>query len=139
MHDAIEAFQEQIEAENELTAQAFEARKTEHGGLANKIEDVKGILSDIRDELVGKLDGSEEGIHELAKVLESHRESMSGYATAASLSELTELVNREFERHLEHHTKAKLESEERDATVFAKHDSVWKSSRRRLRTDSMIS
>ena len=124
VHDAIKAFQEQIEAENELTAQAFEARKTEHGGLANKIEDVKAILSDIRDELVGKLDGSEEGIHELAQVLESHRESMNGYATAASLSELTELVNREFERHLEHHTKAKLESEERDATVFAKHDSV---------------
>jgi hypothetical protein len=124
VHDAIKAFQEQIEAENELTAQAFEARKTEHGGLANKIEDVKGILSDIRDELVGKLDGSEEGIHELAKVLESHREGVNGYATAASLSELTELVNKEFERHLDHHTKAKLESEERDATVFAKHSSV---------------
>jgi hypothetical protein len=124
VHDAIKAFQEQIEAENELTAQAFEARKTEHGGLANKIEDVKAILSDIRDELVGKLDGSEEGIHELAQVLESHHESMNAYATAASLSELTELVNKEFERHLEHHTKAKLESEERDATVFTKHDSV---------------
>jgi hypothetical protein len=124
VHDAIKAFQEQIEAENELTAQAFEARKAEHGGLANKIEDVKAILSDIRDELVGKLDGSEEGIHELAQVLEGHRENMNGLATAASLSELTELVNKEFERHLDHHTKAKLESEERDATVFAKHDSV---------------
>src|SRR5437763_13307770 len=99
VHGALKAFQEQIEAENELTAQAFEARKTEHGGLANKVEEVKGILADIRDELLGKLDGSEEGIHELAKVLESHRENMDAYATAARLSELTELVTREFERH----------------------------------------
>ena len=124
VHDTIKAFQEQIEAENELTAQAFEARKTEHGGLANKIEDVKVILADIRDELLGKLDGSEEGIHELAKVLESHRESMNAYATAASLSELTELVNREFERHFDHHVNTKLEFEDRDAMVLAKHDSV---------------
>jgi hypothetical protein len=124
VHDAIKAFQEQIEAENELTAQAFEARKTEHGGLANKVEDVKGILADIRDELLGKLDGSEEGIHELAKVLESHHESMNAYATAASVSELTDLVNKEFERHLEHHVNAKLEFEDRDAMVLAKHDTI---------------
>jgi hypothetical protein len=124
VHDAIKAVQEQIEAENELTAQAFEARKTEHGGLANKVEDVKGILADVRDELVGKLDGSEEGIHELAKVLQSHHESMNAYATADSLNELTELVNREFERHLDHHVSTKLEVEDRDAMIIAKHDSI---------------
>jgi hypothetical protein len=124
VHDAIKTIQEQIEAENELTAQAFEARKTEHGGLANKVEDVKGILADIRDELLGKLDGSEEGIHELAKVLENHHESVNTYATAASLNELTELVNREFERHLEHHVNTKLEVEERDTMMLAKHDSI---------------
>ena len=124
VHDVIKALQEQIEAENELTAQAFEARKTEHGGLANKVEDVKGILADIRDELLGKLDGSEEGIHELAKVLESHHGSMNAYATTASLSELTELVNREFERHLEHHVKTKLEVEDRDTIILSKHDSI---------------
>ena len=124
VHDAIKAVQEQIEAENELTVQAFEARKTEHGGLANKVEDVKGILADIRDELLGRLDGSEEGIHELSKVLETHHESMNAYATAASLSELTELVNKEFERHLDHHVSTKLEVEDRDAMIFAKHDSI---------------
>ena len=124
VHDAIRSVQEQIEAENELTAQAFEARKTEHGGLANKVEDVKGILADIRDELLGKLDGSEEGIHELAKVLESHHDSMNAYATAASVSELTELVNKEFERHLDHHVKAKSEIEDRDTILLTKHDSI---------------
>ena len=124
VHDAIKAVQEQIEAENELTAQAFEARKTEHGGLANKVEDVKGILADIRDELLGKLDGSEEGIHELAKVLESHHESMNVYATAGSVNELTELVNKEFERHLDHHVKTKSEIEDRDTILLSRHDSV---------------
>lgn len=122
--DAIKAFQEQIEAENELTGQAFEARKVEHGGLANKIDDVKVVIGDLRDELMAKLDGSEEGIVELAKVLGDHHSSMSTYATATSLAELSDLVNREFERHMEHHSTSRQLNEDGHATLLAKHEDI---------------
>ena len=124
MEDTIKSFQEQIEANNELTAQAFEARKVEHGGLAVKIDDVKGVIGDLRDELMGKLDGSEEGIVELAKVLGDHHDSMRTYATASSMAELSELVNREFERHMDHNSSSRQLNEDGHATLLAKHEEI---------------
>ena len=122
IRDHIKAFREQIEADNELTAQAFEARKIEHGGLANKIDDVKNVIGDLRDELMGKLDGSEEGIIELNKVLGMHHDSMSTYATAVSVTELSELVKAEFSRQTEVHINNKVDMDDRSATLFNKHD-----------------
>ena len=121
---AMKALQEQVEADSELTGQAFEARKIEHGGLANKIDEAKDILSDIRAELIEKLDGSAEGIHELGQVLDGHRETLETHATAASLKELADLVNREFERHMDHHTSARREHDERAATILSKHETT---------------
>lgn len=122
IQDTIKGFQEQIEAENELTAQAFEARKTEHGGLATKIDDVQTLLGDLRDELKSKLDGSEEGLVELGRVLAEHHDNMNAYATAESVKDLVELVTKGFDGHLEKHDAAKLEVEERDAALSVKHD-----------------
>ena len=124
MEDSIKAFHEQIEASNELTAQAFEARKIEHGGIASKIEDVRGVIGDLRDELMSKLDGSEEGIVELAKVLGDHHDSMTTYATASSMAELSELVNREFERHMDHNSSSRQLNEYGHATLLAKHEEI---------------
>jgi hypothetical protein len=117
-----EKIKEQVEAESELTAQAFEARKTEHGGLATKMEDVKSLLADLRDELKGKLDDGQHGLVELGKILDTWNEEMSTHATTKSLEELTELVNREFERIHGNHDTSKLETEERDATFLVRHD-----------------
>lgn len=122
LNDTFKSLQEQMEAENELHAQAFEARKIEHGGLATKIEDVKTLLGDLREELQSKLDGSEEGLEELGKVLQDHHESMSTYATAASLKNLTELVSDHFDRSHNNHDSTKLETEERDAALLVKHE-----------------
>ena len=122
VHETINTFREKVEAENELTAQAFEARKIEHGGLASKIDDVKSILSDVRGELIGKLDGSEEGLVELSKVLGHHHESMSKYASAESISELRNLIDKGFDNSGEQHKKSSAETEERDAALMFKHD-----------------
>ncbi|KAF7508172.1 hypothetical protein GJ744_009469 [Endocarpon pusillum] len=124
VHNTIKTFQESIEAENELTAQAFEARKIEHGGLATKIDDVKGILSEIRGEMIEKLDGSEEGIVELSKVLGHHHESMSTYASAESITELMDLIRKEFEKHHEEQGKSRNDVEEGNAALLFKHDEV---------------
>ena len=122
--DTLTTMQEQVEANSELTGQAFEARKTEHGGLANKLEDVQAALGDLRDELIEKLEGPADGITELHKLLEAHHNSMGTYATAASMTQLSELVNKEFERHLDYHLNSKSETEDRDSTLLAKHDEV---------------
>lgn len=122
IRDTIKSFQEQLEAENELTAQAFEARKVEHGGLANKIDDVQALLGDLRDELKSKLDGSEEGLVELGRVLAEHHDNMGTYATAKSVKELADLVTKGFDGHLEKHDATKLEVEQRDAALSVKHD-----------------
>ncbi|ETN41451.1 uncharacterized protein HMPREF1541_03387 [Cyphellophora europaea CBS 101466] len=118
----IQAFKQQYEADNELTAQAFEARKVEHGGIASKVDDVKTVLGDLRDELMSKLDGSEEGIVELNKVLGMHHDGMSSYATAESINELSELVKAEFAKNMEASTTMKTDSEEKSSTLFSKHD-----------------
>ncbi|KIX03258.1 uncharacterized protein Z518_06810 [Rhinocladiella mackenziei CBS 650.93] len=118
----LKAFREQFEADNGLTAQAFEARKIEHGGLATKIDEVKNVIGDLRDELVEKVEGSAEGIVELNKVLGMHHDDMSKYATASSITEMSDMIKSELQRHMEHHAGSKAEMEERDATLFTKHE-----------------
>lgn len=118
----LKAFREQLEADNGLTAQAFEARKIEHGGLATKIDDVRNVIGDLRDELVSRVEGSADGIVELNKVLGMHHDDMSRYATESSITKLTDVMTNEFERHMEHHSRSKAEMEERDATLFSRHD-----------------
>ncbi|KIV94812.1 hypothetical protein PV10_02544 [Exophiala mesophila] len=118
----LKAFREQLEADNGLTAQAFEARKIEHGGLATKIDDVKGILSDLRDELMLKIDGSADGIVELNKVLGTQHDDISKYATAIGLAELSDMIKAEFDKNMAEQMSMKGEMEERDATLFSKHD-----------------
>lgn len=120
--DSINSFREQFESDNDLTAQAFEARKIEHGGLATKIDDVKGLVAEIREELMSKLTGNEEGIGELSRVLGMHHDNMDNYATASSMNELTELVTKAFDAFMESRSAGKSEEEERDATLFTKVD-----------------
>lgn len=122
IRDSLRAFKEQYDADNELTAQAFEARKVEHGGIAGKVDDVKTVLGDLRDELMAKLDGSEEGIVELNKVLGIHHDGMSTYATAESITELSELVKAEVSKIADGHTAIKTDTEERSSTLFSKHE-----------------
>ncbi|KAK6379459.1 hypothetical protein LTS17_006377 [Exophiala oligosperma] len=118
----IKSFREQFEADNGLTAQAFEARKIEHGGLATKIDDVKGVIGDLREELMTKVEGSAEGIVELNRVLGMHHDDMSKYATSSSITEMSEMIKTELDRHMDHHANIKSEMEERDATLFNKHE-----------------
>ncbi len=122
MKNDLKSFRQQFEADNGLTAQAFEARKIEHGGLATKIDDVKNVIGDLRDELMGKVDGSADGIVELNKVLGMHHDDMSRYATATSIEAMSTMIMGELERHMEHQSTVKTDIEERDAILFTKHE-----------------
>ncbi|KAF7122835.1 hypothetical protein CNMCM5793_000945 [Aspergillus hiratsukae] len=115
-------FREKVEAENELTAQGFEARKVEHAGLAEKIDEARAVVEGLGDELKSKLDGSSEGLSELKQLLEGLAASAESFSTVESIHELTELINREFERVRGEQDASKLEMEERDAAALVKHD-----------------
>ncbi|KAK9643326.1 hypothetical protein V6Z96_008638 [Aspergillus fumigatus] len=117
-------FREKVEAENELTAQGFEARKVEHAGLAEKIDEARAVVEGLGDELKSKLDGSSEGLSELKQLLEGLAASAESFTTVESIHELTELINREFERVRGEQDAGKLEMEERDAAALVKHDEV---------------
>ncbi|KAF3394193.1 hypothetical protein F1880_005316 [Penicillium rolfsii] len=115
-------FREKMEANNEMTAQGFEARKVEHGGLAEKIEEAKFVVGELGDELKSKLDGSAEGLTELKTLLEGLAITAESFSTVESIKELTDLINREFERARGEEDASKLDKEERDAATMVKHD-----------------
>ncbi|THC95379.1 hypothetical protein EYZ11_005147 [Aspergillus tanneri] len=115
-------FREKTEAENEMTAQGFEARKVEHAGLADKVDEARMVVEGLGDELKSKLDGSNEGLSELKELLEGLAASAESFTTVESVNELTELIHREFERARGEQDASKLEKEERDTAAMVKHD-----------------
>ncbi|KAL8775978.1 MAG: hypothetical protein Q9194_003458 [Teloschistes cf. exilis] len=117
----IKNFTNKIEEEADLTAQAFDARKIEHGGLADKIEDVKGFLDHIRQDLKSKIEDSHHSVDEVTKSLENITETIVSIDATASVQELTEAVNREFERLHGTAEDAKLESEQKHENLLEKH------------------
>ena len=117
----IKEFTAKVEEEADLTAQAFEARKIEHGGIADKIEDVKGFLNHIREELMSEIQENHTNLHEVSKTLENIIETVISIDATASVQALTEAVNGEF-KHLHETTgNAKLESEQKHETLLEKH------------------
>lgn len=122
LQSQVTEFQEKMEANNDLTAQGFDARKIEHAGLAEKIEEAKLVVGELGDELKSKLDGSSEGLTELKQLLEGLAISAENFSTVDSIKELTDLINREFERAHGEENASKLEKEERDAAALVKHD-----------------
>ncbi|KGO76801.1 hypothetical protein PITC_089190 [Penicillium italicum] len=117
-------FREQMETNNELTAQGFDARKVEHGGLAEKIDEAKFVVGELGDELKSKLDGSTEGLTELKQLLEALAITAESFTTVDNIKELTDLINREFERSRGEEDAVKVEKEERDAATMVKHDEM---------------
>jgi hypothetical protein len=122
LSELVTDFREKMEANNELTAQGFDARKVEHGGLAEKIDEAKFVVGELGDELKSKLDGSTEGLTELKQLLEGLAITAESFSTIDNIKELTDLINREFERSRGEEDAGKIEKEERDAATMVKHD-----------------
>ena len=118
----VKEFYEKVDADAELTAQAFESRKIEHGGLADKIEDVKAFLEDVRTEIKSKIEGSGQGIEGLAVSLATIGETLTTVDMSASFKELKEAVDQQFERSHESHDLAKADMERHREIILDKHD-----------------
>lgn len=118
----IKGFAERREADAELTARAFEARKIEHGGIADKIQDVRLFMDDVRIELKSKLDEDGSSIQELAKTLETFTETVVGTDAIPLVNELKEVVTREFESVHGAFAGSELEREQKHNYLLEKHD-----------------
>ena len=121
-HERNEAFQEKVTMDAEMTAQAFEARKIEHGGIADKIEEVKGFLEDVRVELKSKLEGSGHGLENLALTLTALGEAMTAANASESIKDMRETFNNKFDQLQGHHDNIKLDLESHRNTMVDKHD-----------------
>ena len=118
----IKVFSEKREEDAELTARAFEARKIEHGGIADKIEDVKLFLDDVRAELKAKINEDSLSIQELAKTLETFTETVIGSDAIPLVNELKEVVTREFESVHGNFAGSELEREQKHNNILEKYD-----------------
>ncbi|KAL8712629.1 MAG: hypothetical protein Q9220_003160 [cf. Caloplaca sp. 1 TL-2023] len=114
-------FSAKVEEEADLTAQAFEARKIEHGGIADKIEDLKDFVNNVREELKLKIEDGTASVHDTNKTLDHITETIVSIDATASVQELTEAVNREFERFHGATEEAKLDAEQRHENLLGKH------------------
>ncbi|KAL9014168.1 MAG: hypothetical protein Q9173_001182 [Seirophora scorigena] len=119
--DLIKGYTAKVEEEADLTAQAFEARKIEHGGIADKIEDVKDFLEHIREELKSRIGDNHTSTQDIIKTLENVTETIVSIDATAPVQELTEAVNREFDRLHGTTEEAKLESEQKHESLLEKH------------------
>ena len=119
--DLIQSFEEKRGEEAELTARAFDARKTEHGGIADKIEGVKLFIDDVRAELKAKLNEESHNVRELAKTLETFTETVVGTDAIPTVNELKETVTREFESMHGNFSGSELDSEQKHNVMLEKH------------------
>ncbi len=118
----VKGFQEKVEVDADLTAQAFEARKIEHGGLADKIEEVKAFLDDVREDLKTQLNEGDNSVQDLAKTLMTITETVVATDGTAAIKELLETVNRGFDSVHGVSEEAKLETDHKHVSLLEKHD-----------------
>ena len=124
LNGLLQDFTQQAEEKHELTAQAFEARKIEHGGIADKIEDVKLIFEDVREELKARIIESHHSVQDLAKALETVGETIMAADSTATVNELLETVKREFASIHTTSASGKEESEHNHTILLGKNIEV---------------
>ncbi len=117
----VTSLSEQVTEQHELTAQAFEARKIEHGGIGDRIEDTKTILEDLREELKAKITDGNHGIEDLAKTLEAVGETVMAADATATVNDLVEIVKREFETIHSSSASVREARVQNHATLLDKH------------------
>ena len=120
--DLVTTFKAKAEDELDKTAQAFDARKIEHGGLFDKLEDIKVFLDDIREELKSKIKHGNHEVEELAKTLDGLTETVVAADTTDAVKELMETVIREFQGTGSLIAETRTETTQNHAAALEKHE-----------------
>ena len=121
LEELVRKLGEQAVEQHDLTAQAFEARKVEHGGIADKIEDVKLIFEDVREDLKAKIKEGHHSVNDLAQTLDTVAETLMAADNTATIAELRETVKTEFECNRGTAEGIKEHNEQNHAILLEKH------------------
>ena len=116
----IKDLNQQVTDQHGLTAQAFDARKTEHAGLGDRIEDVKLIFEDVREELKTKIKENHHSVKDLAKALDTLGETVVVADATESVNKLMDTVTKEFETVHSTFASSKEEAEQNHVILFDK-------------------
>lgn len=116
----IKDLNQQVNDQHGLTAQAFDARKTEHAGLGDRIEDIKSIFEDVREELKIKIKESHHSVKDLSKALDTLGETVIAKDATESVNKLMETVTKEFETVHGTFASSKEEAEQNHVILFDK-------------------
>ncbi|KAL6715246.1 hypothetical protein ACLMJK_007510 [Lecanora helva] len=119
--DLVKTHNEHIAEQHDLTAQAFEARKIEHGGLGERIEDAKSLLEEVREELKAKIQEGHESFGGFSQTLEALGETIVAADTSASVKEILETVKSEFETSKTTSASIREEGEQNHIILLGKH------------------
>lgn len=119
--DLVRTFNDQVIEDQDMKAQAFKARKTEHGGIADKVEDVKLILEDVREELKVKIDESHQSVTDVAGTLEILAENITAADVTVTVGELREFLQIELESVKRSQETAKEYHEQNHSVQISKH------------------
>lgn len=120
--ETVRSFNDQVAEGHALSAQAFEARKTEHGGIADKIEDVKLIFEDVREELKARIDDNHNTVKDVAETLESMATSIAAADATASLDDIRQIITKEFDSARQSSDSTKDYHESNHLLLLEKHD-----------------
>ena len=121
LSNSVKTLYEQVAEQHELTAQAFEARKIEHGGLGDRIEDAKSLLEDVREDLKAKINDGHSSVDALEQTLESMGESITALDANETIKELMDTVKREFATAHSTSTNLREEGEQNHTILLSKH------------------
>ena len=130
----VKTLNDQVAEQNELTAQAFEARKIEHGGLGDRIEDSKALLEDVREDLKAKIKDGHLSVNDVAQSLESMGETMMAIDATSAVKELLETVKREFETAHGASSSIREEAEQNHTILLGKNDEHHKATAKEINT-----
>ncbi|KAI5309775.1 hypothetical protein KEM55_002441 [Ascosphaera atra] len=115
-------FREKVSSEADLTAQAFESRKIEHGGLATKIDEAKDLVGESRFELRERMITGQERLADVKKTIDAMVKGAEKLASAEAVAGLRELVAREFEKASAVDAEASKAAGERNEAQLRKLD-----------------
>ncbi|KAI9856742.1 MAG: hypothetical protein M1813_008779 [Trichoglossum hirsutum] len=120
--DIIHVYKAKVDTDTEATTRAIEDRKAENEGLGATLEEVKGFLADLREELKTKLEEGGQSVEELGNFLEELEENINSNTNSRNveIKELMEIITREFERCHGDIEDGKLGADEKAAELVQK-------------------
>lgn len=118
----INQFREKVESDSEMTAQAFEARKVEHGGLAKKIDEAQVLVGEVRAELKDSVSMAGKSVEALRVLIQGLINSSETFATRATINELSDILNKELDKIANTQDQARKEAGELSENQIQKLD-----------------